>query len=77
MSMAFLSVPLVVFLLFVAPLWLWLHYRSKRQVGEGLSGDDIQKLQELAERAEQLQRRVGSLERILDAEVPEWRRNNG
>lgn len=35
MSMAFLSVPLVVFLLFVAPLWLWLHYRSKRQVGEG------------------------------------------
>ncbi|WP_434359812.1 envelope stress response membrane protein PspB [Parasalinivibrio latis] len=77
MSMAFLSVPLVVFLLFVAPLWLWLHYRSKRQVGEGLSGDDVQKLQELADRAERLQKRVGSLERILDAEVPEWRRNNG
>lgn len=73
MSMAFLSVPLVVFLLFVAPLWLWLHYRSKRQVGQGLSGDDYEQLHALAERASSLQKRIDTLERILDAESPQWR----
>lgn len=73
MSMAFLSVPLVVFLVFVAPLWLWLHYRSKKQVGQGLSGDEFEQLQTLAERAESLQERIHSLERILDVEAPNWR----
>ncbi|MDD1794838.1 envelope stress response membrane protein PspB [Enterovibrio makurazakiensis] len=73
MSMAFLSIPLVVFLVFVAPLWLWLHYRSKRQVGQGLSGDEFEQLQALADRAEALQDRIHSLERILDEEAPNWR----
>ncbi|PKF50543.1 envelope stress response membrane protein PspB [Enterovibrio nigricans] len=73
MSMAFLSIPLVVFLVFVAPLWLWLHYRSKRQVGQGLSSDEFEQLQALADRAEVLQSRIESLERILDEEAPNWR----
>lgn len=73
MSMAFLSIPLVIFFIFVAPLWLWLHYRSKRQVGQGLSGDEFEQLQALANRAESLQDRIYSLERILDEEAPNWR----
>lgn len=73
MSMGFISVPLVVFMIFVAPLWLILHYRSKRQTGEGLSGEDQKKLETLVARAEQMQERVVTLERILDAEVPQWR----
>lgn len=73
MSMAFLSVPLVLFCIFVAPIWLFLHYRSKRMVGQGLSGEDFQLLHSLTERAEKLQQRVDTLERILDVESPNWR----
>ncbi|MGR5047501.1 envelope stress response membrane protein PspB [Photobacterium damselae] len=73
MSMGFLAVPLVVFCIFVAPLWLILHYRSKRRLGEGLSGEEQEKLQKLVARAEQMQERIVTLERILDAEAPQWR----
>lgn len=40
MSMGFIVGPLIVFMIFVAPLWLLLHYRSKKHSSEGLSGDD-------------------------------------
>ncbi|WP_318409937.1 envelope stress response membrane protein PspB [Photobacterium leiognathi] len=73
MSMGFISVPLVVFMIVVAPLWLILHYRNKRQAGEGLSGEDQKKLETLVARAEDMQERIVTLERILDAEVPRWR----
>ncbi len=73
MSMGFISVPLVVFMIVVAPLWIILHYRSKRQAGEGLSGEDQKKLETLVARAEDMQERIVTLERILDAEVPRWR----
>lgn len=73
MSMAFIGVPLIVFMIFVAPLWLILHYRSKRRTGAGLSGPEMEQLQELVVKAETMQKRVATLEKILDAEVPEWR----
>ncbi|CEO39678.1 envelope stress response membrane protein PspB [Photobacterium kishitanii] len=73
MSMGFISVPLVVFMVVVAPLWLILHYRSKRKSGEGLSGEDHKKLETLVARAEVMQERIVTLERILDAEAPQWR----
>ncbi|KGK16876.1 envelope stress response membrane protein PspB [Vibrio navarrensis] len=68
--------PLIVFLIFVAPLWLFLHYRSKRKASSGLSNVDLQRLESLSERAESLQNRLETLERILDAETPDWRRRN-
>lgn len=73
MSMAFFSIPLMVFLVFVAPLWLWLHYRSKRQLAQGLNREDAEKFETLIRRSEILQSRVENLERILDAEAPNWR----
>ena len=73
MSMGFIVGPLIVFMIFVAPLWLLLHYRSKKHSSEGLSGDDHDKLQALVARAEQMQERIVTLERILDAETPQWR----
>ncbi|MBD1572965.1 envelope stress response membrane protein PspB [Vibrio sp. S17_S38] len=71
--MTFLATPLVVFMIFVAPLWLILHYRSKRKVSTGLSGEELEKLKQLAEKAETMQARVKTLEKILDAEAPNWR----
>ena len=32
---AMLVMPLVIFMIFVAPIWLILHYRSKKQVNQG------------------------------------------
>lgn len=76
MSMLFISIPLMIFLFFVAPIWLFLHYRSKKQINEGLTSYDVEALKDLSERAEKLQRRVQTLERILDVESPDWRRKN-
>ena len=72
-SAAFLTVPLVIFCVFVAPIWLLLHYRSKRQIGKGLNQDDAERLNALVERTDILQKRVRVLERILDDEAPSWR----
>ncbi|HHX8509732.1 TPA: envelope stress response membrane protein PspB [Vibrio diabolicus] len=66
--------PAIVFLIFVAPLWLFLHYRSKRKTDSALSSQDLERLQVLSEKAEAMQSRVDTLERILDAESPTWRR---
>lgn len=65
--------PLMAFLIFVAPLWLILHYRGRRQAGQGLSTEEHEKLQSLVMRAEQMQERIKTLEQILDEEAPQWR----
>ena len=74
MSSFFIAGPLIVFLIFVAPLWLILHYRSKKKAAGGLSEDDFNRLQTLSEKADQMQKRVETLEQILDTETPSWRR---
>jgi phage shock protein B len=75
MGTAFITAPLIVFLIFVAPLWLFLHYRSKRKSDTGLNEEDHEALQRLSAKADTLQQRVETLERILDAETPNWRQN--
>lgn len=69
----FFAFPLAVFFIFVAPLWLFLHYRSKGKTAQGLSQEDAQLLKSMTERADTMQRRVETLEKILDAESPNWR----
>ncbi|AIF98197.1 phage-shock protein [Alteromonas australica] len=70
---AMLVMPLVIFMIFVAPIWLILHYRSKKQVNQGLSAEEQASLQSLAEQAEKMSDRIQTLEAILDSEAPEWR----
>ena len=60
-------------MIFVAPIWLILHYRSKKQVNQGLSAEEQASLQSLAEQAEKMSDRIQTLEAILDSEAPEWR----
>ncbi len=71
--MDYIVLPLSVFFIFVAPLWLILHYRSRKQTSKGLSAKDQEQLQALLKRTEQMQKRIVSLEKILDAEAPQWR----
>lgn len=65
--------PIIIFMIFVAPIWLIMHYRSKKQMNQGLSQDEYATLQELADRAEKMADRIHTLESILDAEAPQWR----
>ena len=57
----------------VAPIWLVLHYRSKRQVSQGLSEEEYVQLSELSAMADNMADRIKTLEAILDAETPDWR----
>ncbi len=65
--------PIIIFMIFVAPIWLIMHYRSKKQVSQGLNEHELQQLAALAHKAETLGERVKTLESILDAEAPGWR----
>jgi phage shock protein B len=67
------GVPMILFMLFVAPTWLILHYRGKRQINKGLSESDYKDLQILADKAEKMSERINTLETILDSEAPQWR----
>ncbi len=65
--------PIIIFMIIVAPIWLILHYRSKRQVSQGLSEEEYVELSELSELADKMVDRIQTLEAILDAETPDWR----
>lgn len=66
-------VPLILFMIFVAPLWVIMHYRSKSKMQQGLTDVELQQLNNLAVRAEKMAERIHTLEAILDAESPQWR----
>jgi phage shock protein B len=66
--------PFIIFMVIVAPLWLILYYRSKKQVSQGLSEHEHRQLLELASKAEKMADRVETLETLLDQESPGWRR---
>jgi len=65
--------PVIIFMIIVAPIWLILHYRSKRQVSQGLSEEEYVELSELSALADTMVDRIKTLEAILDAETNDWR----
>ncbi|MBN8447053.1 MAG: envelope stress response membrane protein PspB [Gammaproteobacteria bacterium] len=70
------GIPLIMFMIFVAPIWVIMHYRSKRKISEGLSDVELNQLNDLSRRAEKMADRIKTLESILDAESPDWRRKH-
>ena len=66
-------VPIVVFLVVVAPIWIISHYRSKASVVNGLSAGERADLDEMIETANKMAARIETLESILDVESPGWR----
>ena len=66
-------VPLVVFLVVVAPIWIVFHYKSKANVVNGLSTGERAELNEMIEVANKMAARIETLESILDVESPGWR----
>ncbi len=76
MNMDILMAPIIIFLIFVAPIWLILHYRSKKQVSQGLTEEEFSQLNELIAKADKMSHRIETLEAILDSEAPQWRSRN-
>jgi len=68
---AFEFVLALVFLVVVVPTWL--RYRSQTATASKLSAEDENTLNELRALAARLEERVHTLERVLDAEAPDWR----
>ncbi|QFG77148.1 envelope stress response membrane protein PspB [Raoultella planticola] len=69
---AFIAIPLTLFVLFVLPVWLWLHYNNRTASGS-LSQNEQQRLLQLTDDAKRMRERIQTLEDILDAEHPNWR----
>ena len=46
--------PVIIFMIVVAPIWLILHYRSKRQISQGFSEEEYIQLSELSELADKM-----------------------
>lgn len=63
----------VLFMVVVAPVWIVFHYITKWRAQRGLTAQDERLLAELWEISNRLEARVHALERVLDAETPNWR----
>ncbi len=70
----FIWVPLILFLAFVAPIWIIAHYVTRWRTATTLSSEDQKLLAELWKSADRMAGRLNNVERILDVEAPDWRR---
>ena len=66
-------VPMVLFMVLVAPVWIVMHYRSLNRSSRSLSQEDRESLDEMLATVDKLNDRIVSLESILDADHPDWR----
>lgn len=69
----FLLAPTILFILFVAPIWLIMHYRYKTKMIQGISEEEQSNVDEMLETIDKLTERVETLEDILDKEHVQWR----
>lgn len=69
-------VPTIIFMVVVAPAWIWMHYRSKQRTQSALTEAERADLENMAVQAEQMLDRIDTLEAILDAQTPDWRKQD-
>ena len=68
------SLAVVLFLVIVALLFVVLHFVTKWKQSREISGDDEQMLEEMYLLSQRLEDRMITLEKILDSELPDWRK---
>ena len=76
MSVFEFIIALVSIILGCVTLWLIMFYSRKERKPRTLDPDTKYSLNQLSSMADSLQDRIGTLESILDAEVPDWREQN-
>jgi len=67
----------ILLLVVVAPIWIVAHYVARWRAARALSKEDERMMGEMWETARRMEARIATLERILDAEAPEWRGRTG
>ncbi len=65
-------VAIFLFVLVLVGMLQW--FRLQRARGSGLGGADQQALERALDQARRLEERIESLERVLDEDMPGWRR---
>ena len=73
MSIMFFFPVIVIFMAVVLPVWIIAHYMTKWRTVRTLSSSEEKMLTELWDSAVKMETRIKNLERILDAEAPDWR----
>lgn len=66
--------PLVVGILFIGLPWLILHYMTKWKTGATLTREDENFLEELYDITRRLEDRMNTIERIIAADDPNWKK---
>lgn len=61
------------FMLVVLPLWLFFSFLGKLRAGSQLTSAQESELRELYEVAQRAEKRLQTLEAILDKQSPQWR----
>jgi len=74
MDMDYLIAPLILFIIIVAPIWIVMHYRTMGQKLGGVTQEEHEQIERLVEVAGVMEERIETLEKILDSETPDWRK---
>lgn len=69
-----MEVVMILFMVVVAPVWIFFHYSTKWKSTKTISNEDENILSDLWESAERIENRLNNIERILDVESPDWRK---
>ena len=69
----FMSVPTILFMVVVAPIWITMHYRSLNRSSRSLNDEDRESVEQMLLTVDKLTDRIGTLESILDADQPDWK----
>lgn len=68
------TLAVILFLTIVAPLIVVMHFITKWKQSREISGDDEQMLEDLYLLSQRMEERLATLEKILDDELPDWRK---
>lgn len=69
----FLFVPTILFLTVLGPIWVVMHYTTKRKEAKTLLAEEEEALDRLLDTADKMEQRLDALEKILDAEDANWK----
>ncbi len=60
----------------LGPVWIVFNYLARSRAARTLNDADAAVLERVQQSMQMFEQRIAVLERILDAEVPEWRRTS-
>jgi phage shock protein B len=68
------SIAIIVFLAIPVPMFIALHFVTKWKQAREITGGDEKMLEDMWSLSQRLEDRLETLERILDGELPDWRK---